>query len=63
LREGSKPDGRDASAARFTRARSAASGCAKQKNPLRLESEDLDFLARVRLRVIDPDLKHGKALL
>jgi hypothetical protein len=35
----------------------------EQKNPLRLESEDLDFLARVRLRVIDPDLKHGKALL
>lgn len=23
----------------------------------------LDFLARIRLRVIDPDLKHGKTLL
>ncbi len=30
-RKGSKPDGRDASAARFTRARSAASGCADQR--------------------------------
>lgn len=35
----------------------------KQKNPLTLESEDLDFLARIGLRVIDPDLKHGKTLL
>src|SRR5687767_12848485 len=62
-RKGSTPHGRDASAARFTRARSAASGRAKQKNPPRLESEDLDFLARIGLRVIDPDLKHGKTLL
>ena len=27
------------------------------------QSEDLNFLARIRLRVIDPDLKHGKTFL
>lgn len=32
----------------------------KRKKPPMLE---LDFLARIRLRVIDPDLKHGKTLL
>jgi len=36
---------------------------ARNKEPPRLESEDLDFLARIRLRVIDPDLKHGKTFL
>ncbi len=42
----------------------AEAACAqKQKDPLRLESEDLDFLARIRLHVIDPDLKHEKTLL
>ena len=39
----------------------AVAACAQAENPLRLEWEDLNFLARVRLRVIDPDLKHGKA--
>ena len=32
----------------------------KRKNSL---VDDLDFLARIRLRVIDPDLKHREALL
>jgi hypothetical protein len=35
-RKVSKPDGRDASAARFTRARSAASGCAIQQHGIAL---------------------------
>ena len=30
---------------------------------IRLDSQDLDFLASIRLRVIDPDLKHGKTFL
>lgn len=35
----------------------------QRKDPLRFESDDLDFLARIRLRVVDPDLKHWKTLL
>ncbi|WP_198028199.1 hypothetical protein [Bradyrhizobium sp. WSM1743] len=31
----------------------------RKKSPI----EDLDFLARMRLRVIDPDLKQGKTFL
>lgn len=27
------------------------------------QPEDLDFLARIRLRVVDPDLKHWKTFL
>ena len=36
---------------------------ASARTPPSLQSEDLDFLARIRLRVIDADLKHGKTLL
>src|SRR5215218_7273036 len=41
----------------------AQAACAQAKEYDRLESQDLDFLARISLRVIDPDLKHGKTLL
>ncbi|MGY4430941.1 hypothetical protein ACVWWO_003418 [Bradyrhizobium sp. F1.13.1] len=62
-RKGSTRHGLDAkrlgSRSRCGGSRTRASG----RTPLRLQSEDLDFLARTRLRVIDPDLKHGKMLL
>jgi hypothetical protein len=35
---------------------------ARKRKTLRLKSGNLDFLARMRLRVVDPDLKHGKTL-
>jgi len=64
LREGSKPDGRDAKRL-GSREPDAAKPHARAsgRTPLRLDPVDLDFLARMRLRVVDPDLKHRKTLL
>ena len=62
MREGSKPDGRDAERL-GSREPDAAEAARAKEAAQRLESEELDFLARIRLRVIDPDLKHGKTFL
>jgi hypothetical protein len=35
----------------------------KRKDPLRFESEYLNFLARIRLRIVDSNLKHWETLL
>ena len=63
LREGSKPDGRDAKRLGSQEPDAAEPHARKRKNSAKARAEDLDFLARIRLRVIDPDLKHGKTLL
>ena len=49
-------------AARFTRARCGA-GRTRAKSRLHSSLGGPDFLPRIRLRVIDSDLKHGKAFL
>ncbi|WP_050631709.1 hypothetical protein [Bradyrhizobium viridifuturi] len=48
LRKGSKPDGRDASAARFTRAGPRPAEAHKQKNPIRLGSKIAGEVGRQR---------------
>lgn len=55
------PHGRDAArlGSREPDAAEAARALAEES----AKAWDLDFLARIRLRVIDPDLKHGKTLL
>jgi hypothetical protein len=35
----------------------------KRKDPLRFESEYLNFLTRIRLRIVDSNLKHWETLL
>ncbi|BAC46870.1 bll1605 [Bradyrhizobium diazoefficiens USDA 110] len=69
------PAGSSASPSARDRRRTAAEtqGSSVHESPVRRkphtrigkirQSADLDVLARLRLRVIDPDLKHGKALL
>ena len=63
MREGSKPHAETQSGSVHESPVRRTPHARKRKNPRRLESEDLNFLARIRLRVIDPDLKHGKTLL